>query len=324
MLQRDAFIKEVITAIERGREVVFLSADFGAAALDDLRARFPKHFVHCGISEQAMIDVATGLALEGKQVFCYAMAPFLSLRALEQTKCGPGMMNLPVCLISVGVGLGYADAGPTHYVTEDFACLRAVIGSSVYTASDSASATLIARQLLSKPEFAYVRLDRDELAAIDPAPTATAINGGYRILGEQGPNKIALLSHGRMVHTCLEVVGASPERFFSIDLIRSKPFPKDLAPLLARTRGVVAVDEQTPCGSLASAVFEATSSSSNFVRIVSLTLPEMYVFENGGREYLLNKLGLSADAIRQAAKRLGLDDHHQDAVSRIPRIQFYN
>lgn len=305
MLQRDAFIGEVIAALERGLEIVFLSADFGAAALDDLRARFPRHFVHCGISEQAMIDVATGLALEGKQVFCYAMAPFLSLRGLEQIKCGPGMMNLPVCMISVGVGLGYADAGPTHYATEDFACLRAVIGSSVYTASDSASAALIARQLLGKPEFAYVRLDRDELAAIDPAPTAAAIHRGYRILGEQAPNKIALLSHGKMLHACLEVVGASPDKFFSIDLIRSKPFPGDLAPLLARTKGVVAIDEQTPCGSLASAVFEATSSSDNFVRVVSLTLPETYVFENGGREYLLRKLGLSADGIRRAAERVG-------------------
>lgn len=305
MLQRDAFIVEVTTAIERGRDVVFMSADFGAAALDDLRARFPKHFVHCGISEQAMIDVATGLAVEGKQVFAYAMAPFLSLRALEQIKCGPGMMNLPVCLISVGVGLGYADAGPTHYATEDFACLRAVIGSSIYTAADSASATLIARQLLGKPEFAYVRLDRHELAAIDPAATAAAIGKGYRILGKQAPNKIALVSHGKMVHACLEVVNASPEKFFLIDLIRSKPFPQDLALFLAQTKGVVAVDEQSPSGSLAAAVFEATSCSGNFLRVVSLTLPEMYVFENGGREYLLNKLGLSADGIRQAAKRLG-------------------
>ena len=37
-----------------------------------------------------MIDIASGLALENNKVFVYAMAPFLSLRALEQVKCGPG------------------------------------------------------------------------------------------------------------------------------------------------------------------------------------------------------------------------------------------
>jgi transketolase len=123
MLQRDGFIEEIVNAIKQGEDIYFLSADFGAAALDELRRDYPQNFIHCGISEQNMIDVATGLALEGKKVFCYAMAPFISMRALEQIKCGPGIMDLPICLISVGVGIGYADSGPTHYVTEEFACL---------------------------------------------------------------------------------------------------------------------------------------------------------------------------------------------------------
>ena len=28
-------------------------------------------------------------------------------------------MNLPINTIVAGIGLGYADAGPTHYATED-------------------------------------------------------------------------------------------------------------------------------------------------------------------------------------------------------------
>src|SRR5262249_10123400 len=130
------------------------------------------------------------------------------------------------------------------------------------------------------------------------------IKRGYRVLGESSPRKIALVSHGKMVHTCLEVSRANPERFFAIDVIRSKPFPASLVPVLSQANGVVVVDEQTPCGSLAAAVFEAASASGTFLRIVPLTLPEMYVFENGGCEYLLNKLGLSAEGIRNAAKVL--------------------
>ena len=70
-----------------------MSADFGAAALDKLRRQFPKNFIHCGISEQAMLDIASGLALEKNKVFVYTMAPFLSLRAIEQAKCGPGLIT---------------------------------------------------------------------------------------------------------------------------------------------------------------------------------------------------------------------------------------
>ena len=80
MLQRDAFIKEIVKKLDNDKNIYFLSADFGAAALDELRERFPNNFLHCGISEQAMLDIASGLALEGNKVFVYAMAPFLSFR----------------------------------------------------------------------------------------------------------------------------------------------------------------------------------------------------------------------------------------------------
>ena len=37
MLQRDAFIAEITKKMRRDKRIYFLSADFGAAALDDLR-----------------------------------------------------------------------------------------------------------------------------------------------------------------------------------------------------------------------------------------------------------------------------------------------
>lgn len=305
MFQRDAFIREVIRDLDKKKNIMFLSADFGAPALDELRAAYPDNFVHCGISEQAMIDVSTGLALEGKQVFCYAMAPFLSLRALEQVKCGPGLMNLPVVLISVGVGLGYADAGPTHYATEEFACLRAIVGSSIYTAADGVTSTHLARHLLDNPQFAYVRLDRDDLPDLEPAVVAQEVADGFRIVGASGKDKIALVSHGKMVHVCAQLVKKSPSRFFLADIIRAKPFPESLLPILAASRGIVAVDEQTPSGALGSAVFEALSSAALFPKLFQVTLPETYVFENGGREYLLRKFGLGEENVLQASARLG-------------------
>ena len=56
MLQRDIFIEEIIKKLSSDDNIYFLSADFGAAALDKLREQFPKNFIHCGISEQAMLD----------------------------------------------------------------------------------------------------------------------------------------------------------------------------------------------------------------------------------------------------------------------------
>ncbi len=304
MLQRDVFIGEINKYLEKDKNIFFLSADFGAQALDELRKSFPNNFLHCGISEQAMLDIATGLALEGNKVFVYAMAPFLALRSIEQTKCGAGLMNLPICLISVGIGLGYADAGPTHYTTEDFACFRSIVGSSIYTPADTATTKLIANELLEKPKFSYIRLDRDALPNISPEITKIDLNKGYRIFGKVNNDKIVLISHGKMLHKCLEIYNNKSDRFVCVDILRSKPFPRDLPKDFSSCRGIVVVDEQSPSGNLSSCVFEAFSEQNYFPKIISKSLPEKYVFENGGREYLLNKFGLSNNDIIQACEKI--------------------
>ena len=284
MLQRDAFIGEITKSLDNDKKIFFLSADFGAQALDELRKRFPNNFLHCGISEQAMLDVAAGLALEGNKIFVYAMAPFLALRSLEQTKCGAGLMNLPICLISVGIGLGYADAGPTHYTTEDFACFRSIVGSSIYTPADSISTKLIAKELLEKPKFSYIRLDRDFLPNISPEVTKADLNRGFKMFGNIDKDKIVLISHGRMLHKCLEVYNNKLNKFVCVDILRSKPFPKDLPKEISFCKGIVVVDEQSLSGNLAFCVFEGFSEQCYFPIIISKSLPESYVFENGVSE----------------------------------------
>ena len=285
MLQRDAFIEEITKKLNQDQNIYFLSADFGAAALDDLRKRFPNYFLHCGISEQMMLDLAAGLALEGSQVFVYAMAPFLSLRSIEQTKCGAGLMNLPICLLSVGIGLGYADAGPTHYSTEDFACYRAIVGSSIYTPADVPSTKLIAEDILKHPKFSYIRLDREDLPTISPEVTREDFNKGFKIFGQIDDKKIALISHGKMLHKCLEIYNNDSNRFFCVDIFRSKPFPEDLPNKISSCKGIIVVDEQSPSGNLSSCIFEGFSHQNLFPKIISTSLPEKYLFENGGRDF---------------------------------------
>ena len=114
-LMRDVLIQEIYARAKTDRNVLFLSADLGAESLDAYRAELASQFVYPGICEQNMIDVAAGLAAAGKTVFTYAMASFITARCYEQLKVALGAMNKPVTVVSVGVGLGYDDAGPTHY-----------------------------------------------------------------------------------------------------------------------------------------------------------------------------------------------------------------
>lgn len=80
-LMRDVVIDAIYAAAQKDRDVFFVCADLGAKALDDFRANLPDQFIHVGICEQNMVDFASGLALSGKKVFLYAMAPFITARA---------------------------------------------------------------------------------------------------------------------------------------------------------------------------------------------------------------------------------------------------
>ena len=84
----------------------------------------------------------------------------------------------------------------------------------------------------------------------------------------------------------------------------SKPFPNELPKTISPIKGILVVDEQSPSGNLSSCVFEGFSEQNVFLKIVSKSLPEKYIFENGGREFLLNKFGLSKEDILKAAKKI--------------------
>lgn len=303
-LQRDIFLDEINKKLEKDKDIYVMSADFGAASLDITREKFRENFIHCGISEQAMFDIGTGLALENKKVITYAMGPFISLRALEQIKCGPAMMNLPMTILSVGIGLGYADAGPTHYATEDYACLRAIGGTTIYTASDNIIAKKIAENVIDNKDLNYVRLDRHPTEKIDSDNINFNFQDGFRVLGEYSENKNVIISHGRILSNCIRTIKELHNDFYLVDLFRSKPISKNLIKLIKNTKKIIVVDEQTQYGNLSSAVQSELSKHDLFPIVKNISLPDEYVFQNGGRDFLLKKYNLDELSILNFCKLL--------------------
>ena len=55
---RDIIIDEILKKAKKDKKIFFLSADFGAPALDRYRELVPNQFLHLGISEQNMVGVA--------------------------------------------------------------------------------------------------------------------------------------------------------------------------------------------------------------------------------------------------------------------------
>tara|TARA_Y100001936_G_C16004127_1_gene629624 strand:- start:71 stop:1012 length:942 start_codon:yes stop_codon:yes gene_type:complete len=298
--QRDSFITEVYKGAKKNKNIFFLSADFGAPALDQFRDNLKKQFLHLGICEQNMVDFACGLALEKKKVFIYAMAPFLALRCLEQHKTATCLMNLNVCSIVTGIGLSYANSGPTHYSTEDFASLRSLPNCNIYTCSDSETAKMVAKETLRVKTPTFVRLDRKASKNITKKVSKKDIIKGFRYLRKTKNSKNLILSQGTIIERPLAALDDikinKSKQFDLIDLIRAKPFPKELKKNLSKYNSIITIDEQTSTGSLESLIKENISSKKN---IIPMSLPDQFIFENTGRDNLLDKYGLSVSKIKK-------------------------
>lgn len=312
--QRDAFIDEVYYAAKKNKNIFFLSADFGAPALDRFRKDLKNQFIHCGISEQNMVNVAAGLAMQGKKVFVYAMAPFVTLRCLEQHKCCSAIMNLPIVTLVPGIGLGYADSGPTHYATEDLGSLRGLIGSNIFTASDSISSSLIAKSLIKKNKFSFVRLER--LAVMDIYDKAKLslkdIDRGFFSIKMNGEKKLIkkniIITQGfqtqRILDLFLKKKIKYPETFEIIDLFQSHPLPTKIMNMLSSYQNIISIDEQIETSSISVMISNFMIKNKIYKNHKSFVLDDKYVFDNGGRERLLNLNGLSISKIQNYLNNL--------------------
>lgn len=80
-----AYSQALVELGERNDRVVVLDADLiKDCGLIPFRDRFPDRFIECGIAEQDMVSVASGLALQGYLPIVHSFAAFLTRRAFDQ------------------------------------------------------------------------------------------------------------------------------------------------------------------------------------------------------------------------------------------------
>ena len=295
-LPRDVFIDTIYEFAKKDKDVYFMSADLGAKALDRFREDLPKQFIHAGISEQNMIDVAAGLAQCGKKVYVYAMTPFITFRCYEQIKVVFGSMNLPVTIVGIGAGYSYDDAGPTHYAIEDISCMRVIPNIEILNPSDEASIVAAAKLSYENPKLRYLRIDRKYLPDVykneNPLDGLTEIESGEKVL---------LCTNGYMFQKAVQVKDILNEKGINIglvDIFQIKPFNKTkLKEIVSKYEKVVILEEHFLDGGLGSSVLEALSDSGVLVPTLRLGVVDKYLFDNGGRDYIHKLSGIDNETV---------------------------
>ena len=134
---RKTCLDMVYELAKRNPRVVFIGSDLGVGTLDQFREEMPERFFMEGVSEQNIIGMAAGLAMDGFIPYVNTIATFITRRCYEQVAVDLCMHDLPVRLIANGGGTVYAPLGPTHLAIEDIAIMRALPRMTVLAPCDA-------------------------------------------------------------------------------------------------------------------------------------------------------------------------------------------
>lgn len=296
---RDVFLASLYDEMANDESIFFVAADFGSPILDKIRADYPTRFINVGIAEQNLINVATGLALEGFKVFAYAIAPFITMRCYEQVRVNIAILSqireMNINIIGVGAGVSYSMSGPTHHCLEDLSVMRTLPNMEVFSPSDYVSAQSYVSRALSVKKPKYIRFDAQPLVAL--RESVKDFENGFEVLQEG--KKVAIVSTGYMTQKAISIAKELDIKLIDIYLINSYDKEK-LQEALKDCEILFTLEE----GFKNSGGLDAEINF-NFKdkKVVNLGFEKKYTFEIGSREFVHqeNSLGVG-DIIKEIKK----------------------
>jgi transketolase len=158
---RKSFFETLTEVATEDDQVIFLTADLGFGFVESYINKCPSQFLNIGVSEQAMLGLANGLAISGRKVICYSIAAFSLVRPFEFFRNGAIAQNSAVMVVGVGPGFDYSQDGISHYCLEDLAIIQSQPGVSIQTPFTTDAVHESVTNYVKNPKPTYLRLPRN-------------------------------------------------------------------------------------------------------------------------------------------------------------------
>ena len=289
--------------------VVFVGSDLGPGVLDKMKTEFPDRFFMEGVSEQYIIGMAAGLAMEGFIPYVNTIATFLTRRCYEQVAVDLCMHDLPVRLIANGGGGVYAPLGPTHLAVEDIAIMRALPNMAVVAPCDADEMSRLMMSTLEWPHPIYIRLAKGGDRVVSAEQNGFEL--GKSIKMKTGTDGM-FITTGVMTQLALETAEILKGDGVDVGVLHVhtiKPFDvSGVISSIENVKAVVTVEEHIVNGGLGSAVLESCSElrPELLPKISRIGIPDKFATEYGSQGSLLKHWGITADNLVAAMmKKLG-------------------
>lgn len=280
--------------------VVFIGSDLGPGVLNAMKKEMPDRFFMEGVSEQHVIGMAAGLAMEGFIPYVNTIATFLTRRCYEQVALDLCLQDLPVRLIANGGGGVYAPLGPTHLAVEDFAIMRALPNMTVVAPCDAQEMQRFMATTMDWPHPIYIRLAKGGDAVVSRDEHGFQI-GKAILLREPGSG--LFVTTGVMTQLALHAADQLAIEGLPCGVLHMHTVkPLDQAALnhwLPKVNGVVTVEEHTRIGGLGSAILEFCNDEvpQQAVKVARIGIPDRFADQYGSQDSLLEHWGITVDAL---------------------------
>lgn len=300
---RIGYAEGLLALGETDEKVIVMDADLaGATQTAKFKAAYPDRFFNCGIAEQNMIGIASGLSLTGFTVFASSFAMFATGRAFEQIRNSVGYPHLNVKIGATHAGISVGEDGASHQCNEDIALMRSIPGMTIINPADAveAKAATIAAAKYDGP--VYLRFGRLAVPVIFDDDYEFEWGKG-KVLTEG--SDVAILATGLMVNEALMAAEQLKNEGIAAQVINIhtiKPLDEELVVKAAKECGcVVTAEEHNIIGGLGAAVCETLSENCP-TPVVRVGVNDEFG-RSGPAVELLHLFGLDAAHIVEAAKK---------------------
>lgn len=264
-------LQEIVLADE---QYVVMTAE-NRAAIRNLPPLLGRRFIDTGITEQAMIGMAAGLALRGRIPIVHALAAFLTMRAFEFVRTDVGIGDLPVKLVGGVPGFLSDGNGPTHQAVEDVSLMHGIPPMGVFCPADAEDMAIGLPQVLECRQPFYIRHN--------PVPPAVPHSPSFTIgKAEQfgDGTDVTILVYGMLFAQAYWAKALLEGEGWSVRLLNMrtlKPIDEDAILAAAReTSLLVTIEDHFVTGGLYSIVCEQLVRQRQMVPVLPLALPNRW------------------------------------------------
>jgi len=286
---RDIFVNKLLEIAELEKDLFFLTGDLGYGQFDALEKKLKNRYINVGVSEQNMMGVATGLAMEGKKVVTYSIGNFGFMRCLEQIRNDAAYHNCNLTIVSNGSGYSYGTLGYSHHLTEDLAIMSAIPNIKVHSPATKNDINNILDYSLSNFGVNYLRLDKSIFKN----------NISYKF----HPTKLVTYVLGRNAHI-FTTGGISELAEEAIQILKTKNIncgmsvihtlkplcENDILKIVKKIKNIVVLEEHSKIGGLASLISELLIRKNQYPKnFFSFNAGDHFINAVGDQKYLRNK-----------------------------------